>query len=223
MRKLIKYSLSLGIAVSAFSTLANVDVVLSESQLETAHKLIEEAQKSDLAYEIVESLTTEVGARLAGSEAEQRARKWGEALGEELGFDRVSIEEFSMPFWGRGNLHVSLSKPYDQRLYGTALGGGAASKGEIKSEIVYFRSIEELKNVTEGQLEGKVACVGWQHAERGGAVGLLVRSVGSDSHRFPHTGMMSAKEGNWSNIPVIAVSNPDADQIRRLHNLPVVM
>jgi len=246
MNKLIKYSLSLSIAVSAFSTLANEDVVLSESQLETAHKLIEEALKSDLAYEIVESLTTEVGARLAGSEAEQRARKWGEALGGELGFDRVSIEEFSMPFWGRGNLHVSLSKPYDQRLYGTALGGGAASKGEIKSEIVYFRSIEELKNVTEGQLEGKVAFVdgdimvksqtgagyshanqrrrvGWQHAERGGAVGLLVRSVGSDSHRFPHTGMMSAKEGNWSNIPVVAVSNPDADQIRRLHNLGETM
>ena len=61
--------------------------------------------------------------------------------------------------------------------------------------------------------------VGWQHAERGGAVALVVRSVGSDSHRFPHTGMMRQKEGTWASIPVIAVSNPDADHVRRLHRL----
>jgi Zn-dependent M28 family amino/carboxypeptidase len=61
--------------------------------------------------------------------------------------------------------------------------------------------------------------VGWQHAERGGALALMVRSVGSDSHRFPHTGMMSALEDKWASIPVVAISNPDADHLRRLSNL----
>lgn len=244
MNKLVKYGLSLGVAAAAFSAVAqdNDNPIVSPQQLKTAQALIDDALESDLAYSIVESLTTEVGARMAGSEAEQRARKWGEALGNELGFDRVSVEAFTMPFWDRGELSVSLTKPYDQHLHGTALGGGAASKGSLKSEVVYFRSIEDLKTVSEGQIKGKVAFVdgdkmvksqtgaaysqanqrrriGWQHAERGGAKALLVRSVGSDSHRFPHTGMMSSKEGDWATIPVIALSNPDADQMRRLHNL----
>ena len=242
MNKFVKYGLSLGIAIATFSAIANDQPIISEQQRKNAQALINDALASDLAYGIVESLTTEVGARMAGSEAEQRARKWGEALGNELGFDRVSVEDFTMPFWDRGELSVSLTKPYEQHLHGTALGGGAASKGSVKSEVVYFRSIEDLKKVTEGQIEGKVAFVdgdklvksqtgagygqanqrrriGWQHAERGGAKALLVRSVGSDSHRFPHTGMMSSKEGDWANIPVVALSNPDADQMRRLHNL----
>ena len=57
------------------------------------------------------------------------------------------------------------------------------------------------------------------HAERGGASALIVRSVGSDSHRFPHTGMMSKSNDKWATIPVVAISNPDADHLRRLHNL----
>jgi len=238
----MKFGLLLGIAAVTFSAYADDHAIVSDQQRETARALMDKALDSDLAYGIVESLTTEIGARLAGSEAEQRARKWGLALGKELNFDRVSVEEFTMPFWGRGELQVSLTKPYNQPLYGTALGGAAASKGSLNAEVVYFRSIEDLKEVSEGQIEGKVAFVdgdrlvrsqtgagygqanvrrrvGWQHAQRGGAKALLIRSVGSESRRFPHTGMMSSNEGDWADIPVIAVSNPDADQIRRLHGL----
>ena len=242
MNKIIKYGLSLGFAITTFSTVVASEVMLSEQQIKTAKQLISDAQDSELGYQIVESLTTEVGARMAGSEAEQRAREWGQKLGKELGFDRVVVEEFTMPFWERGELNISLSTPYEQNLHGTALGGGAASKGAVKSELVYFRAIDDLMKVTKDEIKGKVAFVdgdimvksqtgagygpanqrrriGWQHAERGGASALLVRSVGSDSHRFPHTGMMSAKEGSWASIPVVALSNPDADQIRRLHRL----
>lgn len=216
--------------------------LLTDAQKDTANELIDMALASPLAYELVESLTTEVGARLAGSEAEKRAREWGVVKGKELGFDTVSVEEFSMPFWDRGVLELTLDTPYEQHLHGTALGGAAPSKGTINAEIVYFRSIHDLKKVKSGDLKDKVAFVdgdamvksqtgagygqanqrrriGWQHAERGGANALLVRSVGSSSHRFPHTGMMSKDEETWSNIPVVAISNPDADQVRRLHKL----
>ena len=219
---------------------------ITPQQKQTAEELIEKALESDLGFEIVESLTTEIGPRLGGSEAEERARDWGVKLGKQLGFDKVSVEEFTMPFWDRGHLHISLTSPYKQDLYGTALGGGAPSEKAINADIVYFRDIHALTNVEDGALTGKIAFVdgdpmvksqtgagygqanqrrriGWQHAQRGGAQALVVRSVGSDSHRFPHTGMMSANnsdEGNkWADIPVVAISNPDADHLRRLHNL----
>ena len=228
---------------------ASIDApLISDKQKANATLLMEKALKSDLGFGIVESLTTEIGPRLAGSEAEKRAREWGFTLGKKLKFDKVRVEEFTMPFWDRGHLHIALTEPYDQALYGITLGGAAPSKKPINAPIVYFRDIHALAEVKEGALKGKVAFVdgemlvksqtgagystanqrrriGWQHAQRGQADALIVRSVGSSSHRFPHTGMMSSNkdnEGNeneWAKIPVVAISNPDADHLRRLHKL----
>ena len=236
------FAMALALAFMTVPTKATTTDLISEQQKANAQALMEKALKSDLAYEIVESLTTEIGPRLAGSEAEKRARDWGVKLGKELGFDRVSVEEFTMPYWVRGELKVALSAPYAQVLYATALGGSGASSNNIDAPIVYFRNLDEIASVKSGDLAGKVAFidgdlmvpsqtgagyspsnqkrrVGWQHAERGGALALMIRSVGSNSQRFPHTGMMSALEDKWASIPVVALSNPDADQLRRLYKL----
>jgi len=224
------------------SPLVAIESKITQQQKETAQQLMDTALKSELAFNIVESLTTEIGPRLGGSEAEKRARDWGVKLGKKLGFDKATIEEFTMPFWDRGHLHIALTSPYNQELYGSALGGGAPSEKEIKAPIVYFRDIHALTAIKDDTLTGKVVFVdgepmvksqtgagygpsnqkrriGWKHAERAGATALIIRSVGSDSHRFPHTGMMSQDGGRWAKIPVIAISNPDADHLRRLHNL----
>ncbi|MCF2949229.1 M20/M25/M40 family metallo-hydrolase [Paraglaciecola aquimarina] len=242
LTKRFAYGIALG--VLSFQLLAQQTVVtaVTEAQKETATQLIQTALESDLGFSIVESLTTEIGPRLGGSEAEKRARDWGVKLGKSLDFDKVSIEEFTMPFWDRGHLHIELTSPYQQALYGTALGGAAPSKKNIDASVVYFRDIHALAEVKNGSLVGKIAFVdgdllvksqtgagysqanqrrrvGWQHAQRAGAKALVVRSVGSDSHRFPHSGMMSKNDDGWAKIPVIAISNPDADHLRRLHNL----
>ena len=241
MKLLKKVTLSALLCVLSTPLIAD-NSPITKQQKETAQQLMETALKSELGFNIVESLTTEIGPRLGGSEAEKRARDWGAKLGKDLGFDKVSIEEFSMPFWDRGHLHIALTSPYKQELYGSALGGAAPSQKEINAPIVYFRDIHALTEVKKGSLKGKVAFVdgepmvrsqtgagygpsnqkrriGWQLAEKGGASALIIRSVGSDSHRFPHTGMMSKIDNKWTKIPVIAISNPDADHLRRLHNL----
>ncbi len=241
MKLLKSVLLSTLVSVLSFPLIADESTITSQ-QKQTAQQLMQQALNSDLGFNIVESLTTEIGPRLGGSEAEKRARDWGVKLGKELGFDKASIEEFTMPFWNRGHLHIALTSPYNQELYGSALGGAAPSEQTINAPIVYFRDIHALKAIKDGSLKGKVAFVdgepmvksqtgegygpsnqkrriGWQHAERGGASALVVRSVGSDSHRFPHTGMMSKDGDKWANIPVVAISNPDADHLRRLHNL----
>ena len=57
-----------------------------EAVYSEAKSLIKKGLASDVGFEIVESLTTEIGPRLAGSEAEARARSWGEGKFRELGF-----------------------------------------------------------------------------------------------------------------------------------------
>tara|TARA_R110000868_G_scaffold92734_1_gene257181 strand:+ start:11990 stop:13429 length:1440 start_codon:yes stop_codon:yes gene_type:complete len=239
MKSIIAIAAALSLSGHA---LAQDPYVLDPEMQATAEGLVKDALESDLAWDIVESLTTEVGPRLAGSEAEARARVWGQALGESLSFDTVTVEDFPMQLWERGELEISLTAPYEQALYGASLGGSGRSPRlrDIDTEVVYFRNIAALTAVEDGALEGKIAFVdgeplvatqtgqgygpanqrrriGWQHAERAGAAAIVVRSVGSDSHRVPHTGMISSREGEWASIPVIAVSNPDADHLRRLH------
>ncbi|MFT6045854.1 MAG: hypothetical protein ACI9WC_001555 [Arenicella sp.] len=239
---LIFINLMISANVAAQSQVQTSAYSIDPTLTATAQALMDEALNSDLAYEIVESLTTEVGPRLGGSQAELRAREWGVKLGEKLNFDRVSIESFTMPYWTRGEMKIALTSPYKQELYGTALGGSADSEKPFDAPVVYFRNVDQITKLKAGELAGSIAFIdgekmvksqtgggygaanqrrriGWQHAQRAGAKALVVRSVGSDSHRFPHTGMMSDNQGKWADIPVIAISNPDADHLRRLHRL----
>ena len=43
----------------------------------------------------------------------------------------------------------------------------------------------------------------------------MLRSLGTDSHRLPHTGALNYKDGA-PRIPAAALANPDADQLERL-------
>ena len=54
------------------------------------------------AWDIVEGLTTEIGPRLAGTEAEAQARDWAVKKLTAMGFANVHVEPFDMPVWVRG-------------------------------------------------------------------------------------------------------------------------
>jgi hypothetical protein len=55
----------------------------------------------DIAWDITEDLTTEVGQRLAGTEAEARARAWSVRRLTELGFANVRVESSVCPSGAR--------------------------------------------------------------------------------------------------------------------------
>lgn len=190
------------------------------------------------AYEWVERLTTEVGPRLAGSDAEARARDWAVALLKDLGFANVRVEPFTIDGWARGEETAAILAPFPQPLSVTALGGSVATEAAgLEGELVLFPTLGALEAAPPGSLAGKIAYVGhrMQQTQDGssygyfgklrrvgasvaaskGATGLLIRSIGTDSHRMPHTGAMRY-DPEQPRIPAGAVSNPDADQIERI-------
>ncbi|RED15562.1 M20/M25/M40 family metallo-hydrolase [Parasphingopyxis lamellibrachiae] len=206
------------------------------------------AMESDtLAYAITEGLTTEIGPRLAGTEAEARARAWGVARLTALGFSNVAIETYQMPTWIRGAETAEIVSPYPQAMHVTAL-GRSASTGDsgIRAEIVAFETVEQLRAAPMSSLDGKIVYVGhhmmrtqdgsgygfagparWfaaSLASERGAAAIVIRSVGTDNHRNPHTGGTNWAEG-VSPIPAGALSNPDADNLERMVALgrPVTM
>ncbi|MBB4658154.1 M28 family peptidase [Parvularcula dongshanensis] len=205
---------------------------------EAAATLMARALEDETGYQVIEDLTTEVGPRLAGSEAEARARGWALARLRSMGFENVRVEAFSIPFWAREGEALRIVEPFPQALRITALGGtvGTGRRG-VTGEVVRFESLGALMAAPmDGSLEGKVVFVdegmtrtqdgsGYgvavakrsgaaQEGAKRGAIAALIRSVGTDQHRFPHTGMMRYEE-DGEKIPTAALSWPDAEQLQR--------
>jgi Zn-dependent M28 family amino/carboxypeptidase len=231
-------ALSLATCASAADPLQPDVVPLSAQALENAAALRDRHVEAGSAYAIVESLTTEIGPRMAGTEADARAVEWARRKFEALGFDEVRIEPFSFPFWRRGHERGEILAPYAQPLALTALGGSEGTGGQpLEAEIVGFDSLADLQAAAPEQVQGKIAFIsqrtqrfrdgrgyglsvigrasGAVEASRKGAVGLIIRSISTNTDRFPHTGIMSYADGVQP-IPAAAVSNPDADQLVRL-------
>lgn len=198
-------------------------------------QLQQKALSSNLAYELVESLTVEVGPRLAGSEKDLIAVQWAQDKLNSLGFDRVYKEAVQVPVWSRGEAKAKILSPYSQPIVITALGGSIATpKAGIQASIARFDSLAALKLASKAEVEGKIVFIdhiterhitgkgygktvggrsrGAITAAEKGALAIVIRSIGTDHDRMAHTGMMRYKEG-VTRIPAAAMSNPDADLI----------
>ncbi len=189
-------------------------------------------------YDIIESVTTEIGARVGGSPEEAKAREWAVRKFTELGLSNVHIEEFEVPGWVRGDEEAEVIAPFPQKLHITALGGSSATpEAGVEADVAYFPTYEELEAAPVDGLEGKIVFIsgrmekahdgagygpankkrqlGATEASKRGALAVVIRSVGTDSHRFPHTGQMRYLE-DVKPVPIGALSAPDADQLERI-------
>lgn len=206
---------------------------LSPAIAATAAKLRTEALAGTESYEIVRSLTFEVGPRLAGSAGDPRAVEWAKKKLAALGFQNVRAEAAEVPHWERGRNAGAILSPWPQTVALTALGGSVATPaGGLEAEVLGVANLEELKKLDPAQAKGKILFVsnrmerkadgsgygaavgvrgvGAAEAAKKGAVGLLIRSVGTDSNRLPHTGAMRIVEGE-ATVPAASLSAPDSD------------
>jgi hypothetical protein len=203
------------------------------------------ALKDDYAWDIVEGLSTEVGQRLAGTEAEARARDWAVAKLKALGFANVHVEPFTIPVWLRGAESAEIVSPFPQRLVLTALGNSGATPPEgLTGEIVAFDSVDALRAAPDSAVRGKIVFVDHRMmpTQDGSGYGqfgaprrqgptlastkgaIVIRSIGTDHHRNPHTGVQTFADGARP-IPAAALTVPDAEQLVRIlaRGKPVVM
>ncbi|MFL6844816.1 MAG: M20/M25/M40 family metallo-hydrolase [Allosphingosinicella sp.] len=224
MKKLLLSAIAAALAVPA-------------SAQNQAERLRDSALKDDVAYDIVEGLTTEVGQRLAGSEAEARARDWAVRRLKALGFKNVHVEMTTMAAWVRGAETAEIVSPFPQRLVVAALGSSGATPAEgLTAQVVGFDSVDDLKAAAPEAVRGKIVFVshamkpaqdgsgyGYYGAVRRnapaieaqkGAAAIVIRSLGTDYHRNPHTG-----QTNWAGatpIPAGALTLPDAENLQRM-------
>ncbi|MDX3900069.1 MAG: M20/M25/M40 family metallo-hydrolase [Sphingobium sp.] len=196
------------------------------------------ASQDEVAMDFVEGLTTEVGPRPAGTPQEARARTWAVRKLKALGFANVREEGYRMPVWVRGREEARVTAPFPQPLVVAALGNsGSTPETGIEGDVVYFPTLADLEAAPDAALRGKIAFVdhgmkatqdgssygyfgaarrqGPSIASKKGAIAILIRSIGTDHHRVPHTGVQMWADGATP-IPAAALSVPDAEQLARI-------
>ncbi|MCH9649965.1 MAG: M20/M25/M40 family metallo-hydrolase [Deltaproteobacteria bacterium] len=206
----------------------------SDSLQQTVDRLQKLALEGSGALELVRSLTTEVGPRLAGSPGDKAAVAWAEAKLNHLGFAYVRKEAVQVPHWRRIREEGEILTPFPQTVVVAALGGSVATPPQgIQAEVVKVASLEALEELDAKQVAGKIVFfdggmmpraqdgsgyriavaprgMGAARAAPKGALAVLIRSAGTSNNRFAHTGGMRYPEG-VKRIPAASLSNPDAD------------
>ena len=197
--------------------------------------LRDQAMHDTIAYELVESLTMEVGPRSAGSAGDKAAVAWAVKMMQELGLQNVHTEEVLVPHWDRGTLSADIIDPFPQSLVATSLGGSPGTNGKtIDSLVIRVEDLAGLRVLGGDDLSGNIvyidhnmqrakdgsgysdasrirSCGHYIAAERG-AVATLIRSAGTSVHRVPHTGSLLNRDIP-ATIPAIALANADADML----------
>lgn len=189
------------------------------------------------AYDDLRYLTKEIGHRISGSEQAEKAVRWSKELMEKLAFDRVYLQDVTVPYWDRGPKEKAYIVDSKEELQVLALGGSVATPSEgITAEVIEIEYLADLKDRAD-EVYGKIVFVNkpWNESlvETGVAYGLnsgqrsrgpsevakyggiayLFRSLSSSRRDdYPHTGGTRYTQGIDS-IPAMAISAVSADKL----------
>lgn len=201
-----------------------------------------EALSKGHAYEDLRSLCKDIGARLTGSAEAEMAIEWGKRKMESYGFDKVYLQEITVPHWERGTKESAWIRQSNGNLIKLnilALGGSIGTNGTMQGELIIVSSLDELKTAKKQQIQGKIVFInqpmdeqqintfrayggcfpvrgnGAVEAARLGAKAVIIRSLGMPIDEHPHTGTMYY-EDDVAKIPAAAISTKDAEMIKSL-------
>jgi len=198
---------------------------------EPAGRLIGEATSNTFAWQRLAVLTDTIGNRLSGSPALDRAIEWAVAEMKKDGLENVHTERVMVPKWVRGAESADLVEPVRHPMAMLGLGNSVGTPRDgVRGEVVVVHSFEEL-DAKAATARGRIVLFnaaftnygetvrfrsnGPSRAASYGAVAALVRSVGPDGLRLPHTGALQYTN-DAPKIPAAAISSEDADRLQRM-------
>ena len=216
----------------------------TDSDAALIRKIYDRALTDGRCYPWLEHLSLNIGHRLSGSTGAEKAVAWTKSMLDTMGLDSVWLQPVMVPHWVRGEaeqVRVVGSKKFGTfNMNALALGGsvGTGAKG-ISAEVVEIMSWEELDNLNERGIRGKIVFYnrpmdatkirtfeayggavdqrvsGASRAAKYGAIGVLVRSITLALDDYPHTGSLRYDTAVTS-IPAVAISTLAAEKLSGL-------
>jgi carboxypeptidase Q len=225
-------------AAAAPSASGSAAAVEAPEPQSAAKKLRETTLRTSVAFDTVKSLVDEASPRLSGSPGGKAAVVWAQRAMETAGLAKVHAEPVKVPHWERGEESGEILVPYAHTLSLAALGGSVGTKaGGIEAEVIEVASLDAIEKLDPKDVKGKIVFfhvvmerekdgsgygkavrvrgAGAIAAAKLGAIGVVIRSIGTDGYRAPHTGAMRY-DPKVEKIPAAALAIPDADLLHRV-------
>jgi hypothetical protein len=205
---------------------------LYESYKNVSLQIIAAALIDQDGYAKLSYLCDRIGNRISGSDSLNAAIEWAAAQMRRDGLENVSTHAVQVPHWVRGRENAEMLKPVRHQLSMLGLGGSVATPPDgLTAEVVPVANFDALNALGREKVAGKIVLFnvpyegygktvvyrgsGASRAAKLGAVGMLIRSVGSLAMQTPHTGALNYSESD-PKIPAAAITFEDATLIQRL-------
>ena len=117
--------------------------------------------------ELLRQLTDDIGARLVGSPAYERAAQWAAARFREAGLTNVRFEEFTLPnSWQRGPAHARILAPVTRSLRVGSVGWGPSTPpGGIRGDLILVSDLSPVTlRLQSAQLKNRIVLVDLERA-----------------------------------------------------------
>lgn len=204
----------------------------------TVKAFFDEALTDRTAFKNLETLCKNYKGRITGSEQAEAAVDFTYQLMKELNLDRIEKQPVQVPCWVRGekevaNIHSGKKGVKEVPVTALGMSVGTGTNG-LTAKVVEVQGFEELEKLGRKNIEGKIVFYnrpmdptlintfaayggaanqrtqGASEAGKYGAVGVVVRSLTTAHHDFPHTGVMRYVD-SIPKIPAVAISTNGAD------------
>ena len=193
------------------------------------------------AYNNLHELTKNIGHRLSGSEAYEKATKWAYEKLEEAGADKVWYQDVVVPVWERGkeSLQIKLKNGAYKSLNMLSIGNTEGTNGkDLVGEIIYVKNLEDLDKMSEVEVKDKIVFFNYpfnqtfistgqaygdagkyrfsaaSHVAAKGGKAMIIRSLSSAFDDVPHTGTQTY-DTKYKKIPAVAIGVKSADELER--------
>jgi len=209
----------------------------NQEDAKVVKQLFDEALTTKETYTLLDELCNSIGHRLSGSEGAANAVEWTEKVMKEYGFDKVYKQDVMVPHWIRGDKEIAKIQGTNEELSVLALGMSVPTAQEgLTAEVVEVQELEEVESMGREKIQGKIVfynrATDQRHIQTGaayggavdqrvagpamaakyGAVGVVIRSVGTAYDDVPHTGVTKYQD-SIPKIPAAALGVLSADRL----------
>ena len=201
---------------------------------EAASRVAAQALKPSPLESNLRVLTDQIGGRVPGTPAMERAVEWGVAAFKAAGADSVNVEQFTISnSWAEGSTRVNVTAPESFEVRAVSAAWAPALEGKRHVAIVDVGEGKPEEFAKAGDIKGALLVVHssemhkWEdlfaeyenapgtidRAVKGGAVAIAFQSTRPHDLLYRHT---NAVAGEIDRIPMVLISREDAARILRL-------
>jgi carboxypeptidase Q len=218
----------LAFALATFSSFC-----FAQKANDTQH-LMTEALKPSSLQENLRVLTDEIGGRVPGTPAMEKAIRWGADALKAAGADDVQVESYTIPHsWQEGATRVSITAPVQFNLRAVSVGWAPPTNGAVKARLADVGKGDAAGFGKAGDISGALVVVHtetmkkWADlfaeymrapaiidaAVKGKAAGIAFISTRERDLLYRH---INTNDGNLDRLPIVIVAREDGERAARL-------